>query len=1079
MRARLEQADVEQRLPGIWAEVLGCEPPRPQDDFFALGGNSLGAVELAARTSAAFGVEVPATAVFGARTVAAYASVVLERDGAPARGAARPARHDREALAPWEATVWAWAFYGSGIEAQSVDAFVLEGPLDVAALERAASDVVRRHEILRTVYPEVACRPRARVLPAAPVRIPLTDLARGAHRRRGDALRRELARLRAEPLDYRIEPPLRLHLLRLEAERHVLAVAVHEIVCDGQGYVAFLRDLARRYDEHVGAAAADAAPPPLQYRDAIHLRHDADAAAGDRHWERVLREAPLALPLPFPSGGRVSGTEPFGGDERAAAALTRDLAAGLGALAAQEAATPFMAYAAAYALLLHRWTGEREVVLESSAANRARADLQDVVGMFARMLPFPVDVGDEPSFRTLLRRMRDTALTAFHYADRLPVVDALQLLDGIPGLSGRSPYFRLRDPAQEPLLRLARIAARRLERDEPSGALHGEVRLRDDGSAELAISSNLPGWAPGELDGMARCFVELLTAAVAQPDRPIGSLGPQGRPATVRDATGPDGDAERLHELVERRAREDPRAIAVRAPDETLDYGTLDARAQEVALRLRAAGTGSGVAVPIPLEPSAHALVTALAALKAGATCMVGGADDAPGGARPVPAVDAPEGAQPVSADGAPGAQPVPTDALAGGDVAFLIATAGVTGAPRWIALRHEQLVRHALRQRAACRLGPHDVALHTAGPGVRAWALSPWPYLAAGAQVVVAPAAGAEPPAAPAAEITVAGLAPAEASRWLAAPRARRPRLRLVRAQGHGALSLPDARALDGVSVVREYAVSEAGGVVLTERARGSTDAWAGVAAGPGEIGAPLVVLDDYGNVAADGAVGELAIGAGAVRTGDVGRRRADGTVEFLGRRADEARFRGFRLNPCMQLVEEALGSHPAVAAAVAAWEPQDGALVAVAVPRRGALPTRGDLDRWLLEHQSGWLLPARYLAVEAIPRRADGSPDRPALARRAHAARVVRRGPATPTERALLKVWRRVLGRRRIGVEENFFALGGTFVHGVELARRAAEAGVGYETNALFILPTIAGLAALIDSERAAGGGGGSGQP
>ena len=1045
MRARLEQDVVEACLCGIWGEVLGCERPRPDDDFFALGGTSLGAVQLAARANAAFGVEVAANAVFTARTPAAYTAVVLE--GSRERGGVRPQRVDRDALSAWEATVWSWGRYGSGLEAHTVDVFMLDGPLDVPALERAVSALVLRHEILRTVYPEVGYRPRARVLPAEPYRIAVTDLTSGARWRREQAIRDALRQLGSEPLDYRVEPPLRVRLLRLGSQRHVLVIAVHEIICDGESYPTLLNDLSELYNSR-----ADAATRPLQYRDAIRLGPHADAAAGDRYWERIYGEVPLTLPLPFGSGGRVSATLPAARTERATAVLAQDVVRALGALAVQEAATPFMAYGAAYALLLHRWTGDHEIVIETSAANRARPQLQGVIGMFARTLPLHVDVADGPSFRALLRRMRDAALTAFHYADQMPVIDPIWLLTGATGLLGRPPHLSLREPGREPQLRLARIAVRRPEDDdERTGSLRCELRVAPD-ATKLAISSNATGWAPGELPQLTARFGELLTAAVSDPEQPIGVLASR-RPAPCARATSawPGRGASRLDELVDRQARRDPLAAAVSDAAQSLAYGTLMVRAEELAERLRAAGVGAGRTVGVPLEPSADAIVTALAVLKAGATCIP-------------EAVEA----------GARAPAPAP-DGAAAEDVAFLLPTAGVTGPSRWIALRHEQLVRHAEWQCSSFGLGPGDAAFHSPGPGVRTWLLTPWPYLAVGARVVVpramSPGAvGVERPPAKPPAITVAGLTPYEASRWLAAPQAQRPCLRLVRVQGHGALAMPHAQATRDISVVREYCASEAGGTVLVEPARASAGAWAGVAGTPTDLGVPIVVVDRHGNAAADHAIGELAVGEGptVVRTGDLGRRRADGTIEFLGRLADEVRFRGFRLNPVLHLIEDAVASHPAVAAAVAVWDPEAAAVVAATVPQRGELPSKYTLDRWIRTHAPDWVLPARYVEVDAIPRRADGSPDRDALAVVTRTSHEVRCGPGTPTERTLLRIWRKVLGRRRIGVHENFFALGGNLLLGIEVSSRAREAGIGFEPNVLLCMPTIAALATIVDGER-----------
>jgi len=1123
MAARASPDEIARRLCAIWAEALGVETVRADDDFFALGGTSVAAVQIATRVTAAFGVTLPAGTIFTERTVAAYAAAVA--GGRRAAHERRPRRVDREALAPWEATVWAWCEYETNHAAHDVAAYALDGPLDVAALEWALTELVRRHEGLRTVYPKVAHRPRARVLAPEPLRLQPIDLSAPARARREQALRAELDRIRGDPIDYRAEPPLRVELLRLGANRHVLVLAMHELACDGRGYGVLVRDLSRLYDARVAGAPAALDPPALSHRDALHAARDVDAEAGRSHWEAVRAGAPLTLALPFDSGGCARP----GANQSVAVPLARELVADLRALAAAEAATMFMAHGAAYALLLHRWSGASDIVIEASAENRTAPGLEDVVGLFARILPLRLDVGDRPSFRALLRRMRDVTLMAFHYADQLPVVRPLRLHSPAPGLMPALPALRYRDHTLSQVPRLAGLAVRELEDGPLTGPLHLEVLEGAGGGgggdgAKVVLASTDAGWTRAGLARMAGDYAALLARAVADADRPIGELelGEEARLAAPRppadDAAARPGC---LHELVERAVADAPEAIAVRAGDAALSYRDLAAAADALAGRLSAAGVERGTHVGVALAPSIRHVVALLAVLRAGATCVplppseiatelrqalpplalllvedgrapaglvsddrvldVAAPDDraldvaaADGRALDVAAAD--DRALDVAAASPPAHAPAPAPRVTADDIAFALPTAGVTGPPRCVALTHGALARLAVWQRSAFRLGPGDRALHAPGPGVRTWALAPWPYLAAGAEVLVPPPGDV---AEPSPEATVMAGTPAQATRWLAAPRTRRPALRLVRAQGFGALAPPDGPGHEHVpAVVREHAVAEAGGVVVLERAQRTTSEWDGVAAASaGDVSVPVSVLDDDGRAVPSGAAGELALGAGAgagfgagaVRTGDLACLEPDGALRVLGRRADEATFRGFRMNPHMRSLEQVLARHPAIDAVAAAWDASSASLLACVVPRRGVLPSRYDLDRWVRDHVSPWVLPARYVAVAEIPRRADGSPDRRRLAELAGGTPDGRDAPSGATERTLHKLWRKVLGRRRIGVHENFFVLGGTLALGVELAGRAEDAGVGFSPNLLLAAPTIAELAAWIDAAHA----------
>jgi hypothetical protein len=194
---------------------------------------------------------------------------------------------------------------------------------------------------------------------------------------------------------------------------------------------------------------------------------------------------------------------------------------------------------------------------------------------------------------------------------------------------------------------------------------------------------------------------------------------------------------------------------------------------------------------------------------------------------------------------------------------------------------------------------------------------------------------------------------------------------------------------------------------------------------------------------------------------TGDLARRLEDGTVEFFGRAGDEVRVRGFRFNPSMSRLEAALEQHPAVLAALACWDAASASLVVQLVAGRAQLPTARELDRWARERMSEAFLPARYVAVDALPLRADGSPDRSApLAGRPLEHAVCDRRVA----KELTRIWRKVLGQRRIGPHDDFFLLGGDLVRALEVAWRARDAGLDVVPGHLGLAPTIALLTEVL---------------
>jgi acyl-coenzyme A synthetase/AMP-(fatty) acid ligase/aryl carrier-like protein len=415
-------------------------------------------------------------------------------------------------------------------------------------------------------------------------------------------------------------------------------------------------------------------------------------------------------------------------------------------------------------------------------------------------------------------------------------------------------------------------------------------------------------------------------------------------------------------------------------------------------------------------------------------------------------------------------------DAAAAGDpeqVALHVRTAGVTDGPRAVELTHATLCRAALRQRDALRLTASDRVAHVPGRGAWSWALAPWAALAAGA-TVVGPERAPQPRSATpptgwleATAASVAAMDPWLASAALARPAALPATLRLLAVQGAGPLTeAPEAGGRGRLALQRWYGVTEAGGFVSA----GDVATRDGRNLSPSGMRAR--VLDRYGNVAPAGAIGALELddGAGAIATSDLARRQLDGSLELVGRAMDELRWRGERLGPIFVDLESALAGHPNVQSAAACWEPTHEALAACVVPRRSELPDRAQLDEWLQRTMTDWILPAAYVALEAIPLRADGLPDRRALAAAPAVTRTLAAGedaePRSATERKLATIWRQVLGVPRAGAHDNFFAHGGDLIRGVELVQRSRAVGIPIETDDVMYRPTIAELAAVADA-------------
>ncbi|HEX2048493.1 MAG TPA: amino acid adenylation domain-containing protein [Acidimicrobiales bacterium] len=405
------QTPTERALAAIWAEVLGVEEVGVDDDFFDLGGHSLLAVRAVSKVRDVLGVDLPLRALFDRPTVAGLARAAEAGGHAP-----RPApplvpvpRHRAELpLSFAQEPLWFLdqlvpenPFYNMP------SAYRLAGPLDVGRLEQALTEVVARHEALRTSFPAPGGRPHQRVSPPAAVHLEVDAVGdeAEARRRAGDEAVR--------PFDLAGGPLLRSRLLRLGPEDHVLLVTVHHIVSDGWSTNVLRRELSTLY-----GTPSSLPPLPVQYADyAVWQRRwlDGDVLEAHlRHWQARLAGAPpvLELPVDRPRPRRPSYA---GAIERFD--VPTGVAQRLRAVGRSRGATLNMTLLAAFKVVLALETGAEDVVVGGTAAGRHRRELEDLVGLFVNPLALRTDLSGDPTFEEVLDRVRRTMLDAFDHQD--------------------------------------------------------------------------------------------------------------------------------------------------------------------------------------------------------------------------------------------------------------------------------------------------------------------------------------------------------------------------------------------------------------------------------------------------------------------------------------------------------------------------------------------------------------------------------------------------------------------------------------------------------------------------------------
>ncbi|MEU7763259.1 MULTISPECIES: non-ribosomal peptide synthetase/MFS transporter [Micromonospora] len=1009
----------------------------------------------------------------------------------------------------------------------------VRGPLDVDALRAALTGLADRHESQRTRFPADADG-RPTVVVADTADVPLT-VVEAPDEAAAQALVDAAA---AEPFDLANGPLLRALLIRLAADDHVLFLAQHHIVGDGWSVDVLLRDLITLY--------RGGEPPalPIQYGDfAVWEAQELDGPQARAHvdyWkQRLAGITPLELPLDRPR----PATQTYRGDF---VEFQLDPAAteALNTLTRDSGGTLFMTLLAAYQVLLARHAGQDDFAIGASVAGRSAPELENVVGMFINMLPLRADLAGDPTFAELLERTRRTVLDGFEHAE-VPFAKVVHEL-GLPRDVSRSPVFQTMFVLQNYEMGRFRGVSRtdevtfswtpmELQATRFDFELHA-VETVDGLWGKLVFNTDL--FDRVSVERMAQRWTALLDAVVAAPDTPVSRL--PLLPAAERDLLAAWNDttadfprAETLHGPIEERAAATPDAVAVTIDGHSRTYAELNAQANRVAHRLRAAGVGPETLVGVCAERSVELVAGLLGVLKAGGAYlpldpeypadrlafMVGDAD------APVVLVQShlrdvlPDtGATVLELDDATvwAGQPEtdPTPAAGPENLAYVIYTSGSTGRPKGVPNTHRGIVNRLDWMQKTYGLGADDAVLQKtpASFDVSVWEFF-WP-LRTGARLVLAKPGGHKDAGylrdlLVSERITTAHFVPSMLTVFLAEDGVEAATaLRRVICSGE---ELPLASAADFTARLpwcglhNLYGPTEAA-IDVTAWAC-EPDRLAEVTSVP--IGAPIAnlrlhVLDPSGAQCPVGVAGELHIGgvglargyhrrsaltaekfvpdpfsgepgARLYRTGDLARwvvgPDGAGVIEFLGRIDHQVKLRGLRIE--LGEIESALRDQPGVTEAtviVREDSPGDKRLTAYLVGEAEHAALKAALKDTLPEY----MVPAAFVTLDALPLTPNGKLDRkalpaPVVTREASVALVE---PRDDTERALAAIWSEVLGVDTLGIDDDFFDLGGHSMLATQVVAKIRKAELGGRAVGvmdLFQQRTIRDLAAFISGDAA----------
>ncbi|MCU4666402.1 lichenysin non-ribosomal peptide synthetase LicA [Bacillus paralicheniformis] len=1112
--------EYEEKMVGIWQEVLGTEQVGIHDQFFELGGHSLKAMAMLAKIYKAFGVEVPLQVLFEKPTVAALSGFVseAEKDGFTVIEPA-PESDDYPLSLAQQRIYIVSQLEDAGVGYNMPAAAMLEGTLDVQRLEAAFQKLIDRHEALRTSFTVVDGEPRQNIHQRVQFKIekvkadgkPIEQMAKSFVRR----------------FDLAKAPLMRAGLVRLADRRHVLLFDMHHLVSDGVSISIILNELAALYK------GEELPEPNLHYKDyAFWQRTQAQKGfqKEEAYWQSVFaRELPvlqLITDEPRPS------VQSFEGD-RVSAVLPKDMKEKLAVLAEQNGATLYMVMLAAYNMLLAKYSGQEDVIVGTPAAGRRHSDLEGIIGMFVNTLAIRSKVESGRTFRDFLHDVKKTVIDAFEHQEypferlaekvgasrdlsRHPVFDTMFILqnawEDIPMLGD------LHLSIYETNFNIAKFDLTLQAKEE-----QGELILDLDYSTKL--------FKKDTAERMLKAYLHLLEGMTADPLRRIGEYSLLTEEETNRqlvafNPAASDYPREKtIVQLFEEQAAERGGHPALQFEDKVWSYGELNRKANQLARRLRERGVQPGTTAAILTARSAEMVIGILAVLKAGAAYVPIDPDHPE---KRVQHFFEDSGAAVLLTQKA--MKPLAEAAEFGGDILFLedehlylgdasdlrlpispeamanlTYTSGTTGTPKGNMVSHRNILR-TVKNTNYLDVMTSDIVLSISNYVFDAFMFDVFGSLLNGAKLVIAPkdtildmsrlAHVLEKE-----KVTVLMITTALFNLLTDMRPDSLKGLRRVLFGGERASVDHVRRALNTVGkgrLLHMYGPSESTVFTTYYPVNEVPDDAQAIPIGKPVSNTEVLILDSFGNVQPAGVAGELCVGGDGLvrgyfnrpeltaekftehpfktgekiyRTGDMARWLADGCLEFIGRIDHQVKIRGQRIE--LGEIEHHLLTHEMV---------QEAAVLAVDTGKRDQMIcayftadqelSSEELRRYAAEGLPGYMIPSVFMQLQELPLTGNGKVDRRALPEPdvTQAAQKEYTAPRSRTEAQLTDLWQEVLNVPKIGVHDNFFELGGHSLIGMTLiARIQQEMNVDLQLKDLFQAPTIESLAqAAAKSEK-----------
>ncbi|MEZ7512972.1 amino acid adenylation domain-containing protein [Bacillus pumilus] len=1133
LEKQLPETKTEQMLAAIWEDILDVDRVYKEDQFFDLGGHSLKATQTISRINHEFSIKAPLKILFESKHLAHLAQMVDDiKEISAVHEANIPKLEKRTSyeLSHAQKRIWFLSTLEKSHHYNILGAWKLTGQLHIQALTKAIGLLTKRHEALRATFQSFGGKPVQLIREDLPPSVTVANFSLFNEKTRTRRLKQLIQQEANRIYDLERGPLAQWTIVDMGNEEFYLLCAQHHIISDAWSLSLLIQELEVAYDGLLADEAPQLPALEIEWTDYVHweneqvMHHQVDQAYWLDHLQGDLPVLELPFDRPRPPVQTFNGaTEQI--------VLEDTLIRRLQALSKQQGTTLFMTMLSAYYVLLHKLSGQTDIIIGSPIAGRGAKQSEKLVGMFVNTLALRQDISTADTFADVMENVKEMTLKAFEH-QRYPfdkLVDDLSLDRDL----SRSPIFQVAMGYVTDSLHvnLKGLTSEHVMVHHTVSKFDLTLHVFEQGDQlSIHVEYNTDLFDQETIHRYMNYYLHLLDGMTAQPERTFSDYclmdkAEQAAMIIGKNQTATPYPKRTIQELFEEQVQRDPHRIALSYLEEHMTYQELDEKATQLAAYLQSKGVGPGSLVPMLFDRSFDMIVSVLGIVKSGAA-YVPMSPEYPDARIRLIVRDTQSDViitqshlierlvdftgTKIEMD-----KPLPvTDAvyqreqsIIGEDqLAYVNYTSGSTGTPKGVMLPHAGVVR-LVRKTNYIKLGPDDKMLQLSNYAFDAFTFELWGMLLNGGQLILIP--------------KYAALNMDELSRLIKVHQVTANCLptalfnRLVEHDpksvagyrtllvGGEAMSSEHARKalphMEGV-LINAYGPTENTTLATTHQVTHMPEGARSVPIGVPVSNSTVVILDDALNPVPAGVKGEIYIGGTGLakgylhdpertherfidnpfpelggdrlyRSGDLGTWRSDGTIEYLGRKDNLVKIRGYRIE-CGE-IETALLKHPQVKeCTVIAKTYGSSKRLAAYLVTDGENPVSG-WKAFLQESLPGYMIPSYFVVMDEMPVTTNGKVDQKALPDPAETISLSQGEdkPVTETQQLIVTAFKDVLGVKQVGIHDSFFDLGGDSIMSIQAVAKLKEQGIHVDPKWIFMHPAPAQLAAHVDAMPEAG--------